>query len=116
MKVRLSTGGDHEFDAVSDDCLTISTIETGKPRTAKGKPAIAKTHKIRTGIYFLLLTDAKRRIVTLTDRSMYDWWIKEQTAMFRVPASIEFLYVELPNDLQTTLAESQERASQEMTP
>jgi hypothetical protein len=45
--------------------------------TAGGKHAVGKMLKIRSDMYFLLLAEAERRIVVLTEKDMNDRCIKE---------------------------------------
>jgi hypothetical protein len=45
--------------------------------TASNKVAVGKMPKIRSDMYFLLLAEAERRVVVLTEQSMYDQCLKE---------------------------------------
>ena len=114
-RVRLSSGGVFDFDAISADGKTVANISTSGARTASGKNAVGKMMKIRSDIYFLLLADADQRLMILTERDMYEQWLKE-AERGRVPASIQFAHVELPQELRTKLDASRRRASREVSP
>ena len=88
-RLRLSPGGVFDFDAVSHDKTFAATISTSGARTASGKLGVGKKMKIRSDIYFLLLSGVTRRLVVFTERDMHDEWVKERGAG-RVPEDIEF--------------------------
>ncbi len=114
-RVRLSSGGVFDFDAVSADGKIVATISTSGARTSTGKYAVGKMLKIRSDIYFLLLAEADHRIVVLTERDMYDQCLKEAEGG-RVPKSIEFVHVEIPPQLEARLSASRGVASHELLP
>lgn len=114
-RVKLSSGGVFDFDAVSEGHETVATISTSGSRTASGKHAVGKLLKIRSDMLFLLLANAKRRIVVLTERDMYERCVQERAAG-RVPSSIEFVHVKIPADLQEQLRGSRQAASEEVSP
>ena len=113
--VALSTGGQYRFDAVSRDGGTVVCLSTSAARTAGGKLGIGKMTKIRSDLYFLLLAHANRRLVLFTEQEMHAQWLKERE-LGRVPESIEFHFVELPQDLRTDLEASRAVASREVSP
>lgn len=114
-RVKLVPGGVFDFDAVSADGGTVASISTSGARTASGKLAVGKFHKIRSDVYFLLLAEAKKRLVLLTEKDMYEQCLKEAGAG-RVPTSIEFVHVELPAELDARLRQSRGAASKEVSP
>ena len=114
-RLRLSPGGVFDFDAVSQDKTCAATISTSGARTASGKLGVGKKMKIRSDIYFLLLSEVARKIVVFTERDMYDEWLKEREAG-RVPADIEFAQLELPQELRAKLGAARKTASEEVTP
>src|ERR1700690_1039970 len=71
-KLRLSSGGLFEFDAISHDGKLIASISTDGGITAPGRKAAPKLNKVRSDILFLLLYEANRRLVLLTDKAMFD--------------------------------------------
>lgn len=113
--VSLAPGGVFEFDAVSQDQRTVATISTAGLYTASGGRGVGKIQKVRSDVYFLLLADVERRMAILTEQDMFGFW-KAETEAGRVPSSIEFLYVELPQDLRDKLDKSKKRASEEVSP
>lgn len=113
-RVKLTSGGVFDFDAVSEDAKIVVAISTSEARTARGKYAVGKVQKIRSDLYFLMLTACERRIVALTDREMLREWEKELEGG-RVPDSIEFVYVELPASLAERLRRARKAASDELT-
>jgi hypothetical protein len=76
-RVRLSSGGVCDFDAVSADGRIVAAISTSGAVTAGGKHAVGKVLKIRSDMYFLLLAEADRRIVVLTEKDMHERCMKE---------------------------------------
>ena len=78
-RVRLSSGGFFDADAVSEDLEIVAAISTSGARTSGGKNAVGKMLKIRSDMYFLLLAQAERRLVVLTESDMYAQCQKEVT-------------------------------------
>lgn len=70
--------------------------------------------KIRSDMYFLLLAEAERRLVVLTEFDMHGQCQKE-AAGGRVPKSIEFVHAEIPANLRARLVASRGLASSELT-
>lgn len=66
-RVKLSSGGVCDFDAVSADRKIVAAISTSGALTVGNKLAVGKMLKIRSDMYFLLLAEAERRIVVLTE-------------------------------------------------
>jgi hypothetical protein len=61
---------------------------------------------------YLTMVDAKRRIIVLTERDMYEKCEKER-AGGRVPPEIEFAWAVLPDEMNTRLVEARQKASGE---
>ena len=114
-RIPLTSGGVFDFDAVSADCKIVAVISTSGCRTASGKSGSGKMHKIRSDIYFLLLTKAEHKLVLLTEQDMYAQW-KKEVEKGRVPSSIKFVRVEIPEHLNLELRASRQTASREVTP
>ncbi len=112
-RLRLSSGGIFDFDAVSTNRDIVSVISTSGARTSGGNLAIGKFHKIRSDILFLTLVSAKRRLVVLTEKDMFDQCQKEKEAG-RVPQDIEFLCAEIPAELRDQLVTAREKSSREV--
>ena len=114
-KVSLTSGGAFDFDAVSGDQKFVATISTAGAYTSSGRRGVGKIQKVRSDIYFLLLTDAERLVAVLTEQDMFDYW-KREVEIGRVPSSIEFSLAELPAELRAKLEESRAKASKEVSP
>lgn len=114
-RVPLSSSGVFDFDAVSEDDSIVATISTSGATTASGKLAVGKLLKIRSDMFFLLLAQAQRRIVVLTEPDMYELCQKEKQGG-RVPSSIEFVLAPIPDSLAAKLKESRISASNEVSP
>jgi hypothetical protein len=114
-RVRLTSGGFFDFDAVSSDGTTVATISTSGSRTSGGKLAVGKLMKIRSDMLFLLLAAPKRSIMILTERDMYDLCMKEVESG-RAPRNIEFFHAPLPPDLATKLQIAKRVSSDEVSP
>lgn len=114
-RVKLTSGGVFDFDAVSVDRHIVATISTSGARTASGKYAVGKMLKIRSDMYFLLLTEAERLIVVLTEKDMYEQCLKEK-AGGRVPEIIEFGLAEIPSEMRLRLDNARKKASKEVQP
>ena len=98
-RVRLSCGGYFDADAVSEDFKIVAAISTSGARTSGGKNAVGKMLNFRSDMYFLLLSDAQRRLVILTEAGMHAQCQKE-AAGGRVPKIITALHAELPSELK----------------
>lgn len=113
-RVRLSPGGYFDADAVSEDFKIVAAISTSGARTSGGKNVVGKMLKIRSDMYFPLLTDAQRRLVVLTEADMFAQCQKE-AAGGRVPKTVEFFHAEIPHDLKVRLVASRGVASGEIS-
>src|SRR3982751_4444495 len=69
-RLKLSSGGVFDFDAVSSDGGAAVTISTSGGTTASGKLGTGKLMKLRSDMYFLLLANVERRCVVLTEKDM----------------------------------------------
>ena len=114
-RAALTSGGVFDFDAVSADGAIVANISTSGLRTAGGKHGTGKVLKVRSDVFFLLLAEAPRKLMLLTETDMYENWLSEAESR-RVPDSIEFVHVEIPHDLDLQLKSSRARASREVTP
>ena len=114
-RLKLTSGGVFDFDAVSEDGRIVASISTSAARTARGKLGVGKLAKIRADMLFLLMASCDRRLLVLTDETMFQQLHKEMSAG-RVPPSIEFKRAKIPLELERRLVSSQEVASREVTP
>ena len=114
-RVKLSSGGVFDFDAVSDDRSIAACISTSGSKTSGGKHAVGKLLKIRSDMFFLLLaTGLKRRLVILNELDMHETCLKEQNGG-RVPPEIEFHLARIPDELHERLVRARAAASREVT-
>jgi hypothetical protein len=93
----------------------VAPISTSGGKTARGKLGVGKLQKLRADMYFLLLADAGRRLMILTEADMFDVCKKEKQGG-RIPDSIEFFLVGLPDELAERLNKAREVASGEVSP
>jgi len=114
-RMKLTSGGVFDFDAVSGDGKIVASISTSAARTARGKLGVGKLAKIRADMLFLLMSSCDRRLMVLTDATMLEQCEKEKAAG-RVPLSIEFMHAKIPPELESRLASSRDAASREVTP
>ncbi len=111
-RLPLRSGGVFDFDAVSEDRFIVATVSTSGAKTSGGKHAVGKILKLRSDMLFLTLVEAKRRVIVLTERDMYDQCQKE-VAGGRVPPEIEFVCAVIPEDLRARLIAARRKASSE---
>jgi hypothetical protein len=114
-RLRLTSGGFFDFDAMSADGTTIATISTSGAKTSGGKHAVGKLMKLRSDMLFLLLASPKRALMILTERDMYELCEKEKEGG-RVPRNIEFHHAPLPEDLAAKLKIAKQVSSDEVSP
>lgn len=114
-RLRLSSGGFFDFDAVSADNSIVASISTSSGLTAGGKNPAGKIQKLRADMLFLLMVNVSKRFIVLTEQSMYDLCLKEK-ANGRVPLEIEFVLAKLPEALSKSLQEARSIASKEVSP
>jgi hypothetical protein len=101
-----------DFDAVSEDHSVVATISTSGARTAGGKHAVGKMHKLRSDILFLTMVQASRRLVILTERDMCTQ-CEQEAAGGRLPREIEFACATIPDQLIVRLVAGRLKASEE---
>jgi hypothetical protein len=114
-RLRLSSGGVFDFDAVSTDQQIAATISTSGAATASGKHAVGKVMKLRSDMLFLLLAAPPKSLMVLTEEDMYRLCLKERQGG-RVPTEIDFLYAELPAELAQRLRDARRASSAEVSP
>jgi hypothetical protein len=113
--LQLSSGGYFDFDAVSADGTIVASISTSSARTRSGRRATGKIHKLRGDMLFLLMVQADKRIIVLSEKDMCDYLIKEKDNG-RVPPEIEFVHASIPEDLKKELNAAKKIAAQEVMP
>jgi hypothetical protein len=116
-KIKLSSGGTFEFDAVNKDGSIVVNISTSGALTSSGNRGSGKIQKIRADTYFLLLLPetVKRKLLVFTESDMVESCEKEKTNG-RMPENIEIFLVVLPGNIRAKLDTSKNSASKEVTP
>lgn len=115
-RIRLSSGGVFDFDAVSIDKSIAASISTSSSKTSGGKHAVGKMMKLRSDMLFLSMAEAPtKRYIVLTEESMYAACLKEK-AGGRTPQGIEFLLAKIPAELEVRLMKARAAASKEVSP
>lgn len=114
-RLQLNAGGCFDFDAVSADGSIVVNISTSSAKTAGGRRGAGKLQKLRADTLFLLMTNARQRVMVLTEQDMFELCQREKKSG-RVPTEIEFLLSELPDDLAKSLQDARKSASSEVTP
>ncbi len=115
QRLKLSSGGYFEFDAVSSDKKVIATVSTSRARTSSGHRGAGKINKIRSDILFLTLRTARHRLVVLTERDMHRNCERQQSAG-RLPRWVNFLLAPLPKPLAKSLRGARRKSSREVSP
>jgi hypothetical protein len=116
-KIQLTWGGAFEFDAVSTDDDVVACVSTSCCRTATGRNAIGKFHKLKADALYLLNATAKRRAMIFTDSGMRDHFERERSRGRFPPASvIDLVLVTLPAELACELQAATRSASVEVSP
>jgi hypothetical protein len=115
-RIRLSSGGDHSFAAVSADRRIVGTICTGSASTAGGKLAVGKLNKVRADLYFLLLAEAETKFIVAVQPVMRGLLTAERDEYRRIPSDIEIVGADIPAELRARLRISQDEASAEVSP
>jgi hypothetical protein len=110
----LTTGGRHEFDAVSDDRSVIASIKSASGRTAGGKMPSGKIKDCIAELYFLTLVDAPQRILVLTSPEFHALFTRVMAG--KIASGITVEHLPLPEEIQAQVDAVQRAASVEVFP
>jgi hypothetical protein len=113
-KVKLVTGGLHEFDAVSEDGRIVAAIKSAGGKTVGGKNPSGKIKAAIAELYFLTLVEAPKRFLILTSPAFLDILSRELEG--RLAKGVDLKLVELPLTLQQKVSKVQAIASYEVSP
>jgi hypothetical protein len=114
-RLKLSSGGFFDFDAVSEDKIIAGCISTSGGKTSSGKAAVGKLLKIRSDMLFLhLAVGLTRKLLILTEPDMHQVCLKERSGG-RAPLDIEFHHAPIPAELRGRLSLARAAASREVT-
>jgi hypothetical protein len=115
-RIKLSSGGYFDFDAVSEDKTIAACISTSGAQTSSGKNAVGKMMKLRSDMLFLMMAEGlTQRLMILTDETMHVCCEKEMRGG-RVPREITFVHAEIPEALRTKLLSARQLAAREVMP
>jgi len=101
-----------KFDGVSDDGEIVVALANNSGYTSGGKKPTGKIRSVFALCYFLSLTQAKRKILILTDSEFYNIFQKESDGLLN---GIELRYVDLPHELKEIAKRVKDNASREMS-
>ena len=111
---KLNTGGIVEFSAISEDRKIVAYISTSTPLVPNGSVGRGKLSKVRADALFLsMLKGDVQRWLIYTDKDMVKL-VTDEIAQGKLPACIAVLHAVLPKDLQTEVAASRSKASEEL--
>ena len=109
----LTTGGTHEFDAVSEDGQIVAAIKSASGKTARGKNPSGKIKDSLAELYFLSLVQAGSRLLVLTNSEFHS--ILSRQLQARLAPGISLKLVPLPDEIQKEVERVQSLASREVS-
>lgn len=109
----LTTGGTHEFDAVSEDGRIVASIKAASGKTARGKNPSGKIKDSIAELYFLSLADAPIRMLVLTSPEFHA--IMSRVLAGRLADGLSVKLVPLPQDVQERAEGIYRAASEEVS-
>lgn len=110
----LSTGGTHEFDAVSEDGRLVASIKSASGLTRGGRVPSGKIKDSTAELYYLSLVEAPRRLLILTDPEFYEIFLR--TMAGRILDGLEVRAMLLPKDIRAEVDKVVAEASREVSP
>jgi hypothetical protein len=115
-RLKLSSGGVFDFDAVSEDKSVAACISTSEGKTSASKFAVGKLLKVRSDMLFLhLAVGLKAKLLVLVEPSMHEVCQKELNGG-RTPPEVQFILASIPDELRQRLIRARAVASREVTP
>ena len=112
--LRLTTGGRHEFDAVSADGQIVTSIKASSGLTSGGRIPSGKIKDSLAELYYLSLVDAPVRILVLTTPAFHELFA--HFVKGALPNTIKLRLITLPPDLQREVDVVVAIASREVAP
>jgi hypothetical protein len=112
--LRLVTGGQHEFDAVSDDGSIVASIKASSGLTSGGRLPSGKFNDNIAELYFLTLVEAQQRFLILTSPEFYA--LLQRKLKERIAPGLSLLCIPLAEDIQREVDAVVLQASREMRP
>lgn len=112
--LRLTSGGLHEFDAVSMDDAIVAGIKSLSGKTGGGNRPAAKYDACVAELYWLSLIDAPRRILVLTTPDWHTMFLRYIEG--RLLPGLEVELLRLPPDMQAMVDAVRDVARGEVSP
>jgi hypothetical protein len=112
--MRLQTGGEHEFGAVSDNGRVVASIKTASPTGPGERDPAGKVVNCFAELYFLSLVRARRRLLVLTSAEFCQLF--RTLAWGKVAAGIEIVHIPLTAGVQARVSAVQLAAGNEAQP
>jgi len=113
-QLTLQTGGQHEFDAVSEDGQIVAAIKSASGKTAGGNIPSGKVQGVEAELYYLTLVTAPRKSLILTNPGFYQIMSKRLTG--RLVPEVKLVLMPLPEEIQGEVSGIQDEASMEVLP
>lgn len=108
----LSTGGTHEFDAVSEDGAVVTSIKAAGGKTSGGRLPSGKVKSAVAELYYLCLVPAPTRMLVLVSREFHE--ILSRCLEGRLAPGIALKLIELPEEMQSEVDRIRRVASLEV--
>lgn len=115
-KLKLTTNGEHEFDAVSQDGAVVASIKSHSGKTKSGRIASGGVLACIAELYYLSLLEAEQRILVLTDEAMYSHLTKSIVEKQRLAPGVRIEFIRLSEQLQERMASFKPLAQAEVSP
>ncbi len=112
-KLSLTTGGKHEFDAVSAHGDIVASIKATSGRTSGGNLPQGKFNNAIAELYYLNLVDVATRILVLTNRDFRDLLIRKLRGA--IAPGVSIACIPLPVEIQAEVDRVVRAASDEMS-
>ena len=104
--------GEQSFDAVSEDGKVVACIRFSSGLTSGGKFPTGKRDAALRDLYFLLLANAERKLLVLTDKEFFKLFSDRRR--FKIHSSIDILHCELPTELEKIVKSIRRKATEEI--
>lgn len=112
------SNGYFECDVVIKDgkkIIEVQCLSCSSAKTANGKNAIGKFHKIKADALMLTGIRCKRKMLAFTEKSMYEKILKEKkNGRFPIELELEFVDVDDPR-IKELIRKTSETSSKEIT-
>ena len=108
----LPSGGQHEFDAVSQDGTIVCSIKSNSGLTSGGKRPGGKILSCYAELYYLLQVDAPTRLLILTNPEFHQIFV--QDSRNRLAPGLALKLVPLSEEIQQQIDEVTASASREI--